>query len=208
MASLHRPRQLLDARAHRHSDVRGAGWCRIRLSHPLHHLLRLPPLAAASVTQFIPPQFPILLIVPAFLLELLCRRARAWNRGNSPRSALSSTVRVSVAKLRACLREYYLSEGRNAVLKIELPIGYLCPGVQYGDRASSISGPATRRPYLRRFAAVPILGAVCAVILGWWMGHWSAARPLLEIQRLTFHRGTIRRGGSFGRQGHPLQCRK
>jgi hypothetical protein len=31
------------------------------------------------VTQFIPPQFPILLIVPAFLLDLLWQRARAWN---------------------------------------------------------------------------------------------------------------------------------
>jgi hypothetical protein len=31
------------------------------------------------VTQFIPPQFPILLIVPAVLLDLLWRRTRAWN---------------------------------------------------------------------------------------------------------------------------------
>lgn len=31
------------------------------------------------VTQFIPPQFPVLLIVPAFLLDLFWRRARTWN---------------------------------------------------------------------------------------------------------------------------------
>ena len=31
------------------------------------------------VTQFIPPQFPVLLIVPAFLLDLFWKRARTWN---------------------------------------------------------------------------------------------------------------------------------
>jgi hypothetical protein len=33
-----------------------------------------------AVTQFIPPQFPILLIVPAFLLDLLWQRTRRMNR--------------------------------------------------------------------------------------------------------------------------------
>jgi hypothetical protein len=33
-----------------------------------------------QVTQFIPPQFPILLIVPAFFLDLLWQRSRAWNK--------------------------------------------------------------------------------------------------------------------------------
>jgi hypothetical protein len=32
------------------------------------------------VTQFIPPEFPILLIVPALALDLLWRRTSAWNR--------------------------------------------------------------------------------------------------------------------------------
>jgi hypothetical protein len=32
------------------------------------------------VTQFIPPQFPLLLIVPAFVLDLLWPRMRAWNK--------------------------------------------------------------------------------------------------------------------------------
>jgi hypothetical protein len=31
------------------------------------------------VTSFVPPQFPILLIIPAFALDLLLRRTRAWN---------------------------------------------------------------------------------------------------------------------------------
>src|SRR5246127_5649536 len=31
------------------------------------------------VTQFIPPKFPILLIVPAFALDLLWWRTRRWN---------------------------------------------------------------------------------------------------------------------------------
>jgi hypothetical protein len=31
------------------------------------------------VTQFIPPEFPILLIVPAFALDLILQRTRSWN---------------------------------------------------------------------------------------------------------------------------------
>jgi hypothetical protein len=32
-----------------------------------------------EITQFIPPQFPLLLIIPAFLLDLLWERTRNWN---------------------------------------------------------------------------------------------------------------------------------
>jgi uncharacterized membrane protein len=33
-----------------------------------------------NVTHFVPPQFPLLLIVPAFALDLLWSRSRSWNR--------------------------------------------------------------------------------------------------------------------------------
>jgi hypothetical protein len=33
-----------------------------------------------QVTQFIPPQFPVLLIVPAFFLDLFWQRSRDWNK--------------------------------------------------------------------------------------------------------------------------------
>lgn len=47
-----------------------------------------------NVTHFIPPQFPVLLIVPAFLLDLLWQRGRAWNPWVV--SALSAVVFVLV----------------------------------------------------------------------------------------------------------------
>jgi hypothetical protein len=33
-----------------------------------------------QVTQFIPPQFPVLLLVPAFFLDLFWQRSRTWNK--------------------------------------------------------------------------------------------------------------------------------
>lgn len=32
-----------------------------------------------NITHFVPPQFPVLLVVPAFLLDLLWQRSKAWN---------------------------------------------------------------------------------------------------------------------------------
>ena len=45
-----------------------------------------------NVTHFIPPQFPVLLIVPAFLLDLLWHRTKSWNPWLI--SALSAVVFV------------------------------------------------------------------------------------------------------------------
>jgi hypothetical protein len=47
-----------------------------------------------NVTQFIPPEFPLLLIVPAFLLDLFWRKSRNWNPWAT--AAVSAAIYVMV----------------------------------------------------------------------------------------------------------------
>ena len=47
-----------------------------------------------QVTHFVPPDFPLLFIVPAFLLDLLWQRTKTWNAWKV--AAVSSAIWVSV----------------------------------------------------------------------------------------------------------------
>jgi len=82
--------------------------------------------------------------------------AEVFNRaGHDPR--LDSIVRVTASKLRARLREYYLTEGLNDPLEIEFPRGGYAPVVRWRSPSRPARrGPNSRQP--RWFPPIPECG--------------------------------------------------
>jgi hypothetical protein len=117
-----------------------------------------------------------------------------FDRGPDYDPRTDSTVRVSAAKLRACLREYYLSEGKDAPLRIELPKGAYVPVFIAKEAATTASQPPAILSNQRWNIALPIAAAVCAALVGLWIGRWSTPRRLPTFETLTFRRGTITAG--------------
>jgi serine/threonine-protein kinase len=97
-----------------------------------------------------------------------------------------SIVRTEAARLRARLSEYYLGEGKDDPLVIELPKGgyvpVLRPVVPAVETGTPSPGPSAK-PRLRRVwlgAAMACLAAGLAAA-GWWRFHQNAPIPIAVL---------------------------
>src|SRR5262249_45149345 len=69
-------------------------------------------------------------------------------------------VRTEAGRLRACLSEYYLNEGKSDALVIELPKGGYVPRFREALEKSSITAPSPTSWRPRAWLAVGLLGLV------------------------------------------------
>ncbi len=85
------------------------------------------------VTQFIPPEFPMLLIVPAFALDLLWRRGKNWNRLETGGGQRSRFCRNAIGLRVAVCGISDVAGGAESILW-----NYVCA---LWSRAHFVSGP-------------------------------------------------------------------
>ena len=94
-----------------------------------------------------------------------------------------SIVRAEASRLRAKLREYYDTSGRNDPIRIELPKGSYTPVFQPSS-AKPEPEPPPRRTFRLRWAAAALAVAVLAVVIGiWWPIH--GGRKIRSIAVMT-----------------------
>lgn len=101
-----------------------------------------------------------------------------------------SIVRTEAARLRARLGEYYLAEGRNDALIIELPKGGYVPVFRHAavDPATTALSPGSSMQRLRTGFRlwVALAGvAVAAAALGWWWYHYPTEPIPIAVLPLT-----------------------
>jgi TolB-like protein len=117
-----------------------------------------------------------------------------FGRGSDHDPKQDSIVRTEAARLRARLSEYYLGEGKNDELVIELPKGGYVPLLRLASLSAanvpSKDQGTTRPPGLRkalRVAAVLVAAAGIASAVAWW--RWQqhsapisiAVLPLIDL---------------------------
>jgi TolB-like protein/Flp pilus assembly protein TadD len=95
-----------------------------------------------------------------------------FGRGADHDPKQNSIVRNEAARLRARLNEYYLLDGKDDALVIELPKGGYAPVFRRTEVRAATTIPNSRRLW----QAVALAGAVLvAGTLGrWWLGHQNA----------------------------------
>ena len=96
-----------------------------------------------------------------------------YQKGTDFDPRIDSTVRVEAARLRAKLREYYETEGRDDRVRIELPKGAYAPAFRGFEPAASL--PAGRRPAVAFWIAALVV--VAGVVAGVIFPLLSRARP-------------------------------
>ncbi len=90
-----------------------------------------------------------------------------------------STVRSEVGRLRARLSKYYLTEGSQDLLVIELPKGSYVPSFR-----QSAPAPAVQRPSPKRLRLAACLAGLVAAAVGlgvWWTLHKAAPIPIAVL---------------------------
>src|ERR1017187_5255972 len=96
-----------------------------------------------------------------------------FGRGSDHDPKQNSIVRNEAARLRARLNEYYVGDGKNDGLIIELPKGGYAPVIRQSavEPATSILGPGINSPPPRRrlwLLAAAAGGAITGGALAWW----------------------------------------
>ena len=110
-----------------------------------------------------------------------------FGRGPDHDPRQDSIVRTEAARLRARLSEYYLVEGKNDELIIELPKGGYAPVLRQlpADPAPTAPTPAgtPSRPRTRLWLSVALAGfAVAGGATGWWLfQHRNAPIPIAVL---------------------------
>src|ERR1700743_1664819 len=80
-----------------------------------------------------------------------------------------SIVRTEASRLRARLNEYYITDGKDDAVVIELPKGGYAPVLQYRRNSTAEAGSRSRGPWIR-FSAAAALLAIAGLAL-WILGH-------------------------------------
>jgi hypothetical protein len=121
------------------------------------------------VTQFIPPEFPVLLIIPAVLLDLLWQRGKAWNPWVV--SALSGVLFIAVlVAVEWPFAEFLMTPAsRNAFFGTGY-ISYVFP--PHSPLARNVFYAEQSFPEFARGMALAILFAFFSTRLGISRGNW------------------------------------
>jgi TolB-like protein len=113
-----------------------------------------------------------------------------FGRGADHDPKQNSIVRNEAARLRARLNEYYVGDGKNDALVIELPKGGYAPVFRQTavELATSSFGPGINSPPPRKrlWLLVAAAGVALAVgALGWWWSHHQNAPIAIAVLPLT-----------------------
>jgi TolB-like protein len=92
---------------------------------------------------------------------------------------LDSTVRSEAARLRARLRKYYLTEGSQDPLGIELPKGGYVPRFRPPGRIHDVAEAGPKRRWLAVGLAAIAVAATAIVV--WWVLHKNAPIPIAVL---------------------------
>ena len=95
-------------------------------------------------------------------------------------------VRTEATRLRARLSQYYVSEGKDHALVIELPKGGYSPCFHHAAPPAAISPEPPsldKTPHRRRWLAVAggCLAVVLAAAIWWWTEHQKALIPIVVL---------------------------
>ncbi len=99
-----------------------------------------------------------------------------FGRGPNHDPKQDSIVRTEAARLRARLSEYYVAEGKNDPMVIELPKGGYAP--VFREHAVSTQRPGTRVWLLAGLAGMAV---GVGVLAWWWSQHNSAPIPIAVL---------------------------
>lgn len=110
--------------------------------------------------------------------------AEALGRGESFDPRIDSIARVEVSRLRGRLDQYYLGEGSENPIQIQVPKGSYVPifAERSVSSAKSGTGGTSLQPSWIFAFAISVAGAI---LLGWWLGRSrddSAERPSLRLE--------------------------
>jgi hypothetical protein len=120
-----------------------------------------------QVTHFIPPDFPLLLIVPAFALDLLWQRTRSWNPWKM--AALSGFIWVSLfLAVEWPFASFLMSPASRNWFFGTSYFFYALPPTSF--MARNVFYPSNLTPF--EFS----LGLLCAVMVGTLAFRWGIAR--------------------------------
>jgi TolB-like protein len=112
-----------------------------------------------------------------------------FGRGSDHDPKQNSIVRNEAARLRARLNEYYVGEGKNDGLIIELPKGGYAPVFRQPavEPATSSLGPGIKSPPRRRLWLLVATAAVALTVgtLGWWWFQHQNAPIAIAVLPLT-----------------------
>jgi hypothetical protein len=121
-----------------------------------------------------------------------------FDRGDDYDPRVDSTVRVSAAKLRDKLREYYLSDGKGAPLRIVLPKGTYLPVFEPAaapcPEAETHSSLGQHEDLLRpnRRLWITSLAAGTFIAIAAFLAGKQSSRPVFPaVRALTFRQGTV-----------------
>jgi len=122
-----------------------------------------------QVTQFTPPEFPLLLIVPALALDLIWRRTARW--GTARQALVSGTVFLSVfAAVQWPFADFLASpEARNWLFGTKY-FGYYVAQGSLMARFGFVG--AEQGAAFWREAALALVAAICTSWLGLSWGNW------------------------------------
>jgi hypothetical protein len=122
-----------------------------------------------QTTQFTPPEFPMLLIIPAFALDLVWRRTAGW--GTLRQALVSGTVFLGVfAAVQWPFASFLASPAARNWFFGSKYFGYYVPptslSAHWGFAPTEAGGPFWQQ------AAIALFAAICTSWLGLWWGNW------------------------------------
>jgi len=122
-----------------------------------------------QVTQFTPPEFPLLLIVPALALDLIWRRTAGW--GTARQALVSGTVFLSVfAAVQWPFADFLASPAARNWLFGTKYFGYYVAQGSLMARFGFVG--AEQGAAFWREAALALVAAICTSWLGLSWGNW------------------------------------
>ena len=92
---------------------------------------------------------------------------------------VDSTVRTEAVRLRARLSKYYLTEGSQDPIVIDLPKGGYVPSFRQAESVPDVQRARPKRVWLA--AALAGFAVITAAIGGWWVLHKNAPIPIAVL---------------------------
>ncbi|HZS54298.1 MAG TPA: hypothetical protein VFA65_07835 [Bryobacteraceae bacterium] len=122
-----------------------------------------------NVTQFIPPEFPLLIIVPAFLLDLFWSKSRNWNPWAI--AAISAAIYVAVlVAIEWPFASFLMSPASRNRFFGTMYLWYGMPPTSFLARNEFFPSPGAERFAFGMLFA--FLASILAIRWGWSRGNW------------------------------------
>lgn len=139
----------------------------------------------------------------AAALKEYCIATEAFGRGPDFDPKVDTIVRVQAGNVRAKLKEYFDTEGRNEQTLIEYPVGTYVPVFRSREETAPAPSPSPRNSWWKAGAVMWPAAAVAVLVIVGIRGMWNPAKPPpVEVVQLTFDAGftsdpTVSRDGKL-----------